>query len=204
MVDHTFVYTGAVRRIKEIIDAGEMGELYYFDSVRVNLGLFQNDIDVIWDLAPHDLSIMDYIIQAKPEAVVATGGRHVNGLADLAFITIYFPGDVVANSLPIKGVGGAIAGALGFVGDLRVPRLIKWIGVRDKKLAVVISGGENKVLKFKHRVPETLEIAGPEVALMCVLLLRGPQTPGELRGRTERMHAFADTVLPVLGVRRPT
>lgn len=64
--------------------------------------------------------------------------------------------------------------------------------LRDKKLAVVISGGENKVLKFKHRATETLELAGPEVALLCVLLLRGPQTPGELRGRTERMHVFAD------------
>jgi uncharacterized protein YceH (UPF0502 family) len=64
--------------------------------------------------------------------------------------------------------------------------------LRDKKLAVVISGGENKVLKFKHRATETLELAGPEVALLCVLLLRGPQTPGELRSRTERMHAFAD------------
>ncbi len=64
--------------------------------------------------------------------------------------------------------------------------------LRDKKLAVVISGGENKVLKFKHRATESWELAGPEVALLCVLLLRGPQTPGELRGRTERMHVFAD------------
>jgi uncharacterized protein YceH (UPF0502 family) len=74
--------------------------------------------------------------------------------------------------------------------------------LRDKKLGVVISGGENKVLKFKHRATETLELAGPEVALLCVLLLRGPQTPGELRGRTERMHAFADPadVVATLGL----
>ncbi len=80
--------------------------------------------------------------------------------------------------------------------------------LRDKKLAVVISGGENKVLKFKHRATETLELAGPEIALLCVLLLRGPQTPGELRGRTERMHAFTDPadVIATLGqlAGRPT
>jgi predicted dehydrogenase len=97
MVDHTFLFCGAVRKIRELVDQGTLGRLYYFDSTRVNLGLFQHDVNVVWDLAPHDLSIMDYIIEAKPEAVVATGGRHVNGLTDLAFITIYFPGDVVAH-----------------------------------------------------------------------------------------------------------
>jgi predicted dehydrogenase len=97
MVDHTFLFNGAVKKIRELVDAGTLGQLYYFDSTRVNLGLFQHDVNVVWDLAPHDLSIMDYIIDAKPEALVATGGRHVNGLADMAFITVYFPGDVVAH-----------------------------------------------------------------------------------------------------------
>jgi predicted dehydrogenase len=97
MVDHTFLFGGAVRKIKEIVDAGTLGPLYYFDSTRVNLGLFQHDVSVIWDLAPHDLSIMDYVIGEKPEALVATGGNHLNGLADMAFITIYFPHKVVAH-----------------------------------------------------------------------------------------------------------
>jgi predicted dehydrogenase len=97
MVDHTFLFSGAVRKIRELVDDGTLGELYYFDSTRVNLGLFQHDVNVVWDLAPHDLSIMDYVIRAKPEAVVATGGRHLNGLADVAFITIYFPGNVIAH-----------------------------------------------------------------------------------------------------------
>jgi predicted dehydrogenase len=97
MVDHTFLFCGAVRKIRELVDAGTLGSLYYFDSTRVNLGLFQHDVSVIWDLAPHDLSIMDHIIQEQPEAVVATGARHVNGVADLAFITMYFPNDVVAH-----------------------------------------------------------------------------------------------------------
>jgi len=97
MVDHTFLFSGAVRKIRDVIDAGTLGPLYYFDSTRVNLGLFQHDVSVIWDLAPHDLSIMDYVIAQPPEAVVATGGRHLNGHADMAFITVYFPGDIVAH-----------------------------------------------------------------------------------------------------------
>jgi len=97
MVDHTFLFSGAVRKIRELVDNGTLGNLYYFDSTRVNLGLFQHDVNVIWDLAPHDMSIMDYIIQEKPEAVVATGGTHLNCLADLAFTTVYFPNKVVAH-----------------------------------------------------------------------------------------------------------
>jgi predicted dehydrogenase len=97
MVDHTFLFSGAVRKIRETIDAGTLGPLYYFDSTRVNLGLFQHDVSVVWDLAPHDLSIMDHIIGDKPEALVATGGSHLNGHADMAFITIYFPGNVIAH-----------------------------------------------------------------------------------------------------------
>ena len=97
MVDHTFLFSGAVRKIREVVDAGTLGPLYYFDSTRVNLGLFQHDVSVVWDLAPHDLSIMDYIITEKPEAVVATGAKHLNGLADMAFITVYFPRNIVAH-----------------------------------------------------------------------------------------------------------
>src|SRR5436309_8675639 len=97
MVDHTFLFTGAVKKIRQLVHEGALGDLYYYDSLRVNLGLFQHDVNVIWDLAPHDLSIMDHIIVEKPEAVVATGGRHLNGLADVAFITVYFPGTVIAH-----------------------------------------------------------------------------------------------------------
>ena len=97
MVDHTFLFTGAVRKIRQLIDQGELGDLYYYDSMRVNLGLFQHDINVIWDLAPHDLSIMDYLIQNEPEAVVATGETHLNSHADVAFITVYFPHNTIAH-----------------------------------------------------------------------------------------------------------
>ena len=91
MVDHTFLFTGAVKKIRQLMDEGALGDLYYYDSLRVNLGLFQHDVNVIWDLAPHDLSIMDHVIRDKPDAVVATGESHLNGIEDVAFITVYFP-----------------------------------------------------------------------------------------------------------------
>jgi len=97
MVDHTFLFTGAVKKIRQLIEDGSLGGLYYYDSTRVNLGLFQHDVNVLWDLAPHDLSIMDYLIQEKPEAVVATGERHLNGHVDIAFMTVYFPKNIIAH-----------------------------------------------------------------------------------------------------------
>src|ERR1700730_16610965 len=97
MVDHTFLFTGAVTRMRQLIDDGTLGDLYYYDSTRVNLGLFQHDVNVIWDLAPHDLSIMDYLIKEKPEAIVATGERHLNGVADVAFVTLYYPNNVIGH-----------------------------------------------------------------------------------------------------------
>jgi predicted dehydrogenase len=97
MVDHTFLFTGAVRKIRQLVDEGTLGNLYYYDSTRVNLGLFQHDVNVIWDLAPHDLSIMDHVLKGSPEAVVATGQGHLNGHEDVAFMTIYYPDKVIAH-----------------------------------------------------------------------------------------------------------
>ncbi len=97
MVDHTFLFTGAVKKIGQLLEEGSLGKLYYYDSTRVNLGLFQHDINVLWDLAPHDLSIMDHLIKACPEAIVATGQKHLNGFEDVAFMTLYFPEKVIAH-----------------------------------------------------------------------------------------------------------
>jgi predicted dehydrogenase len=97
MVDHTFLFTGAVKRIHQFIEDGTLGDLYYYDSTRVNLGLLQHDVNVIWDLAPHDLSIMNYLIKQKPEAVVATGESHLNHVADVAYMTIYYPNNIIAH-----------------------------------------------------------------------------------------------------------
>lgn len=97
MVDHTFLFTGAVKKIRQLVEEGTLGKLYYYDSTRVNLGLFQHDVNVVWDLAPHDLSIMDYLIKKSPEAIVATGQTHLNGCEDVAFLTVYFPDKIIAH-----------------------------------------------------------------------------------------------------------
>jgi predicted dehydrogenase len=97
MVDHTFLFTGAVTKIKQLLDDGSLGKLYYYDSTRVNLGLFQHDVNVVWDLAPHDLSIIDHLIEQTPEAISATGQTHLNGHEDVAYITVYFPDKVIAH-----------------------------------------------------------------------------------------------------------
>ncbi|MGA1869144.1 MAG: Gfo/Idh/MocA family protein [bacterium] len=97
-VDHTFLFTGAVQKIKEIINSGDLGEIWYYDSVRINLGLFQRDINVVWDLAPHDLSIMDYLLGKEACTLVCLGTSHVpSGLADVAYLNLEFGNGFVAN-----------------------------------------------------------------------------------------------------------
>jgi predicted dehydrogenase len=98
LVDHTFVYTDAVRKIRELISSGQLGQIYYYDAVRVNLGLFQHDVNVIWDLAIHDLSIIDYVLPEKPVAVAATGISHVPGQPEnVAYITLFFNSSQIAH-----------------------------------------------------------------------------------------------------------
>ena len=98
MVDHTFVYTNAVDKIRELTQTGELGEIYYYDSVRINLGLFQHDVNVLWDLAVHDLSIMDYVLAQSPTTVSATGLAHVPGQPEnIAYMTMFFDGRLIAH-----------------------------------------------------------------------------------------------------------
>ena len=117
MVDHTFVYTGAVRKIKEIVDSGEIGDLLYLDSVRINLGLFQRDINVVWDLAPHDLSIMDYLVGREPVALTATGSSHIEpGVESIAYVMLRFADQFIAHFhfnwlAPVKIRRSLIAGS---------------------------------------------------------------------------------------------
>lgn len=128
MVDHTFVYTGAVQKVKAIVEAGELGDLLYLDSVRVNLGLFQHDSNVIWDLAPHDLSIMDFLVKEQPRAVSADGAR-IGGFehASLAYITVHF--------------------ANGFLGHFHV----NWMA--PMKMRRMLIGGSRKMLMFDDLEP---------------------------------------------------
>jgi predicted dehydrogenase len=144
MVDHTFLFTGAVKKIGQLLDEGALGKIYYYDSTRVNLGLFQHDVNVIWDLAPHDLSIIDHLIKETPEAVSATGQTHLNGHEDVAFITVYFPNKIIAHInvnwlSPVKVRTTLIGGEKKMLvwNDLEVDEKIK---VYDK--GVHISGRE--------------------------------------------------------------
>jgi predicted dehydrogenase len=117
LVDHTFVYSGAVRKIRELLGAGQLGQLYYYDSVRVNLGLFRHDVNVLWDLAAHDLSIMDYVLPFKPNAVSGTAVAHVPGRVEsLAYLTCFFDDRFIAHFhvnwlAPVKIRRTMIAGA---------------------------------------------------------------------------------------------
>ena len=98
MVDHTFVYTAAVRKIRDLIASNALGDIYYYDAVRVNLGLFQHDVNVIWDLAVHDLAIMDYVLPSRALAVSATGISHIPGQPEnVAYITLFFANPQIAH-----------------------------------------------------------------------------------------------------------
>lgn len=98
MVDHTFIYASAVRKMKELIDAGDLGQIYYYDSTRINLGLFQRDVNVIWDLAVHDLAILHYILDSPPAAISASGVSHVPGTPEnMAQVTLYLESGAVAH-----------------------------------------------------------------------------------------------------------
>jgi predicted dehydrogenase len=97
MVDHTFLFTGAVRKIRQMVEDGSLGKLFYYDSMRVNLGLFQHDVNVVWDLAPHDLSIVDHLVKERAKCVVATGQAHLNAHEDLAYLTVYLGDSMIAH-----------------------------------------------------------------------------------------------------------
>ena len=117
MVDHTFLFTGAVSAMRDLCKSGEMGKVSYYDSTRINLGLFQPDVNVMWDLAPHDFSIMDYLLGEEPIHVEASGYCHVNpGLPDIAYLTMHFPSDMIAHfnlswMSPVKMRRTAIGGS---------------------------------------------------------------------------------------------
>ncbi len=128
MVDHTFLYTGAVRKIKEIIESNQLGKVHYFDSTRINLGLFQPDINVLWDLAPHDISVLNYLIGEMPYSVNATGVSHTgNGIENIAFLTVNYKS--------------------GFIGHFNC----SWTS--PVKIRTVLIGGDKKMLLFNDLEP---------------------------------------------------
>ncbi|MBI3553472.1 MAG: Gfo/Idh/MocA family oxidoreductase [Elusimicrobia bacterium] len=198
MVDHTFVYTGAVRKIHELVAKGDLGDIYYYDSVRVNLGLFQHDVNVIWDLAVHDLSIMDFVLPKRPVAVSATGIAHVpRGLENTAYLTLFFDDSVIghvhANWLsPVKMRRTLIAGSKKMIvyDDLEPSEKIK---VYDK--GITLNGDAESVYKMlvgyragdmwapQIDITEALRVEAKHFAA-CVSGKEKPLTPGEAGLRT--------------------
>jgi len=192
MVDHTFVYTGAVQTIKQLVDGGNLGELYYYDSVRVNLGLFQKDVNVLWDLAVHDLSIMDYLLGQQPVAVAATGSAHIPGhQVNLAYLTCYFDGNLIAHHhanwlAPLKIRRTLIGGARQMIvyDDLEPSEKVK---VYDKGITVASDAQGARETMIGYR---TGDMWAPQVSLTeglhvesqhfleCVKHRRQPLTDG--------------------------
>jgi predicted dehydrogenase len=198
------LFTGAVRKIRELNDSGALGDLYYYDSWRVNLGLFQHDVSVIWDLAPHDLSIMDHLIKGDPEAIVATGQNHLNGVEDVAFITIYYPNSVIAHInvnwlSPVKIRTTLIGGE---------KKMLVWNDVvADEKIRVydkgvkISSGDKVRELLVNYRsgdmwAPQIQQLEALRVEsdyfADCILHDKTPFNDGEAGLRVVRMLEAAD------------
>lgn len=140
MVDHTFIFSGAVAKIKECIVAGELGQIYYYDSTRINLGLFRRDVNVIWDLAPHDFAIMLHLITDRPEAIRVFSKSHVTGMEDVAHILVYYASNLMAHFnvnwlSPVK-VRSAMIG-----GD---KRMLVWNDISPDEKIKIFDSGVNK------------------------------------------------------------
>ncbi|HEX7052603.1 MAG TPA: Gfo/Idh/MocA family oxidoreductase [Burkholderiales bacterium] len=138
MVDHTFLFTGAVRKLHELARGGALGRISYYDSLRVNLGLFQPDVNVLWDLAPHDFSILDHVIGAEPVHVEATGYCHVNArMPDIAYVTLHCAGDLIAH-FNLSWMSPAKVRRVAIGGDRR---MVVWDDLdRDERIRIYDSG----------------------------------------------------------------
>ena len=201
MVDHTFIYTGAVRKIHELVKSDTLGDLYYYDSVRVNLGLFQHDVNVIWDLAVHDLSILDYVQRSPPTAISATGVNHVlDEPENIAYLTLFFDGSFIAHLhvnwlAPVKIRKTLIGGSQKMIvyDDLEPSEKIK---VYDKGITLAHTAEGRYQLLAGYRAGdmwapqlELTEALSIEVAhfVECIEKNEQPLTDGESGLRVVRM-----------------
>jgi predicted dehydrogenase len=194
MVDHTFVYTPAVRRIRDLITRGDLGQIFYYDSTRINLGLFQHDTDVVWDLAVHDVSILTYLLDEEPRVVSAMGKSHVVGNPEnVAYLTISFGSDTIAHInvnwlAPVKIRRTIIGGSRKMVvyDDLEPSEKIK---VYDKGIDITHDPEQVRKMLIGYRIGDMwapqLETTEALSALTthfvdCVLKQRKPDTPGQM------------------------
>jgi len=167
MVDHTFVYTPAVQKMRELTQAGELGDIHYYDSVRINLGVFQHDVNVLWDLAVHDLSIMDFVLGCQPVAVSATGLAHLSGAPEnTAYLTIFFDGRLIGHVhvnwlAPVKIRRTLLAGSRRMLvfDDLEVSEKIK---VYDRGVSLDPSPDDVTLMRVGYR---TGDMWSPQLAI---------------------------------------
>ncbi len=209
LVDHTFVYTPAVRKMREIIVSGQLGQIYYYDAVRVNLGLFQHDVNVIWDLAIHDLSIMDYVLPERPVAVAATGISHIPGQPEnVAYITLFFASPQIAHVhvnwlTPVKVRHTLIGGSEKMIlyDDLEPSEKLK---VYDKGIRVTPGLEDVYRMLVSYRLGDmwaprldTTEALQTEALhfIACVENGREPETDGQAGLRMINMIEAAETSL---------
>jgi len=194
LVDHTFVYTGAVQKMAQLIHAGELGQLYYYDSIRVNLGLFQRDVSVISDLAVHDFSILDFLVREQPSAVSASGTNHFPGTPEnLAYVTLFYDSGFIAHAnvswlAPVKVRQVLVGGSKKMItyDDLEPSEKIK---IYDKGISLTDDPEKIKEMRVGYRtgdmwapklgVAEALGVEGAHF-VDCIVHKKAPQTDGLL------------------------
>jgi predicted dehydrogenase len=216
MVDHTFIYTSAVQKIRELVAGNHLGKIYYYDSVRVNLGLFQHDVNVLWDLAVHDLAIIDYVFDGlAPIALSATGMSHVPGEPEnIAYLTLFFPENLIAHVhvnwlAPVKIRRTLLGGSKKMIvyDDVEPSEKVK---VYDKGISLGVKGGVSENPESVYRMLihyragdmwapqlEMTEALQAEVAhfIQCVEKGRQPISDGEAGLRVVRiLEAAADSL----------
>jgi len=194
LVDHTFVYTGAVQKMAELIHAGELGKLYYYDSIRVNLGLFQRDVSVISDLAVHDFSILDFLVGEQPSAVSASGTNHFPGTPEnLAYVTLFYDSGFIAHAnvswlAPVKVRQVLVGGSKKMItyDDLEPSEKIK---IYDKGISLTDDPEKIQEMRVGYRTGDmwapklgVAEALGTESAhfVDCIVNKKVPRTDGQL------------------------
>lgn len=201
MVDHTFVYSGTVRTVRDLIANDGIGDITYYDAVRVNLGLFRHDVNVLWDLAVHDLSIMDYLLEQRPCAVSATGARHVvGGTENIAYITVFFEDNLIAHVhanwlAPVKIRHTLIGGTKKMIVCNDIEPVEK-VRVYDRGITVTDDPESTRRLRIGYR---TGDMSAPEVDMTealrtealhfvrCIANAERPITDGEAGLRVIRI-----------------
>jgi len=208
IVDHTFLFTGAVQMMKGLMDSGDLGDLYYYDSVRINLGIFQHDVNVVWDLAPHDLSIMDYLLGPKAEAISAHGRGHFDtGLEDVAYVSVFYPNNLIAHFhvnwlSPVKLRRTVIGGSKRMLlwDDLNREEQIK---IYDKGMNVETQEGLYRILATPRHgdmhapIVPSIEALRTEVAYFvdCIKAGKQPHNGAEAGARIVAMLEASDRSL---------